>query len=127
MFEHEKYDTPGSQGISTHKLAPHKRVEQCICASVFKFFNGLSPSYSSDVFHPADQSRITRRSKDHLIFPLRKSSTGQKSLSYLGPKLWNNLPSNLKSANSANAFKHKIKNHFMQSLFKIEENACIYH
>ena len=46
-----------------------------------------------------------------LCSPFRKGTTG-KSQSYLGPKIWNSLPSELKSGNNITAFKHK--NHFAE-------------
>ena len=41
-------------------------------------------------------------------------NTGQNGLSYLGPKIWNTLSSDLKSAKNINSFKHKIKNKFFK-------------
>ena len=87
-------------------------MDQCVCVNVMKFFNGTAPAYSAEIFHPANLGRITRRSKFKLEFPFRKSTSGQKCLSYLGPKIWNSLPSDLKSANNPNTFKHKIKENF---------------
>ena len=51
----------------------------------------------SEIFLPVGQSSITRRSKNKLNQPFRKSNIGQNCLSYLGPKKWNNLPSELSS------------------------------
>ena len=75
----------------------------------------LQPMYSAEVFHPANLGRITRRPKFELEFPFGKGSSGQKCLSYLWPKIWNNLPSDLKSAKNPNTFKHKIKEKFPKS------------
>ena len=33
-------------------------------------------------------------------------------MTYIGPKIWNSLSSDLKSANNVNSFKHKIKDNF---------------
>ena len=41
---------------------------------------------------------------------------------YLGPKIWNNLHSDLKSAENANGFKHDIKNYFFKDLQNQEDN-----
>ena len=87
-------------------LPTKNRMDQCVCVNVMKFFNGTAPAYSTEIFHPANQGRITQRSKFKLEFPFRKSTSGQKCLSYLGPKIWNSLPSDLKSANNPNTFKH---------------------
>ena len=54
-----------------------------------------------------DMVQGTRNSKHRFKVPLKKTNMGQNSLSYLGPKLWNNLPS--PSSKSRNIFKHKIK------------------
>ena len=93
-------------------LPTKHRVDQNICVNIMKFFNRTVPAYADEIFHPADQSRITRRSKFRLNVPFRKSNTGQKCLSYQGPKLWNSLKSDLKSTNNINTFKHKIKKIF---------------
>ena len=37
-------------------------------------------------------------------------------LSYFGPKIWNSLPSDLKSTNDINLFQHKIKGNFFQNI-----------
>ena len=102
-------------------LPTKNRIDQCVCVNVTKFFNGTAPAYSAEIFHPANLGRITRRSKFKLEFPFRKSTAGQKCLSYLGPKIWNSLPSDLKSAENPNTFKHKIKENFFQKI-QIEED-----
>ena len=82
----------------------------------FQIFDGSAPSYMSEMFLPVGQSRITRRSKNKLNQPFRKTNIGQNCLSYLGPKIWNNLPSELKSATNINSFKYKIKDKFFNDL-----------
>ena len=52
----------------------------------FKFFDNSASSYMSEMFLRVDQSRITRRSKNKLNQPFRKSNIRQNFLSYLGPK-----------------------------------------
>ena len=75
----------------------------------------------SEMFLPVGQSRITRRSTNKLNQPFRKSNKEQNGLSYVGPKIWNNLHSNLKSAVSINNFKHKIEDNFFKELQKRED------
>ena len=108
-------------------LPTKERFEQCTATSVFKFFNNSAPSYMSEMFLPVGQSRVTRRSKNKLNQPFRKSNKGQNGLSYLGPKIWNNLHSDLKSAESVNSFKHKIKNKFFKDLQNQEDNPYEYY
>ena len=97
---------------SINWLPTKERFEQCMTAKVFKFFDNSAPPYMSEMFLPVGHNRITRRSKNKLNQPFRKKNIGQNCLSYLGPKIWNNLPSKLKSAKNVNSFKHMIKDKF---------------
>ena len=54
-------------------------------------------------------------------------NAGQKYLSYLGPKLWNSLPSELKPTNNINTFKHKIKENFFQNIQKEEDDIYVFY
>ena len=88
-------------------LPTKHRVDQNICVTVMNLFNGTAPAYADEIFHPADESRVTQRStKFRLNVPFRKNNTGQKCLSYQGPK-WNSLPSDLKSTNNVNTLRYK--------------------
>ena len=106
-------------------LPTKNRMDQCVCVNVMKFFNGTAPAYSAEIFHPANLGRTTPRSKFKLEFPFHKSTSGQKCLSYLGPKIWNNLPSDSKSAKILNTFKHKIKENFFQQIQKEEDDIYL--
>ena len=89
-----------------------ERTNQRVCASVYKYFNKLAPSYMSDIFIPQKTSINTRNSMYRLKTQIKKSKMGQKSLSFLGPKLWNILPDEIKSSKNTNSFKHEMKNMF---------------
>ena len=103
------------------------KYQPCICVSIMNFFKGTAPAYSAQIFRPVNQGRTTRRSKFKLEFPFRKSNTGQKCLSYLGPKIWNSLPSELKSTNNINTFKHRIKENFFQNVQKEEDDIYVFY
>ena len=92
-----------------------------------KFFKETAPAYSGEIFHPVNQRRPTRKSKFKLEFPFRKSSAGQKCLSYLGPKIWNSPPSELKSSNNINTFKHTIKENFFRNIEKEEDDIYVFY
>ena len=97
--------------------------------SVFKFFKETTPNYVSEIYHPINQSHDTRRSKNKLHLPLCTKNSGQKALSFMGPKLWNNLSSNVKSVSdiNLNKFKHDIKEIFFEDLKKKENDIYIYY
>ena len=69
----------------------------------------------SNIFIPHKAVRNTRNSAHNFKMPLRRTNTGQNTLSYLGPKLWNKLPTDMKLLQSTNAFKHKMKEAFFEN------------
>ena len=44
-----------------------------------------------------------------LDIPLCRTNKGQKSMSFLGPKIWNKVSSNIKTAETKSSFKHCLK------------------
>ena len=84
--------------------------------SAYKCLNNISPLYMSDIFIPQKVLKITRNSTHRFQMPFRRTNIGQKGMSYFGPKLWNNLPTELKLSKSTNLFKHKIKDMFFEIL-----------
>ena len=72
--------------------------------------NKNHPFYLNEIFEFTLHWRIdTRNSFGKLKHPFGKTNTGQKTLSYIGPSLWNNLPETVKKMNSLNTFKHNVK------------------
>ena len=54
------------------------------------------------------------RQVNKLRLPLYKTNLTQKSLLFLGPKIWNNLPCDVKNKSSLSAFKRKLKLYMTQ-------------
>ena len=107
-------------------LPVKERFKQCLCINTFKFFIDMCPLYLRDVFHPVDQSLIaTRKSVLKLSQPLRQTNYGQRTISYLAPKNWNDLPDYIKLLENTNLFKHKAKEHFFQKLKHQNNNVYI--
>ena len=107
-------------------LPSKERVQQCISVSIYKFFKNISPAYTSEIYQPTDQTRNTRSSKHRLHLPYRNSNQGQKGLSFIGPKIWNKLSSETKTAGSVNTFKHNTKKIFFKDLKRKEDDIYIY-
>ena len=64
----------------------------------------------SDIY-PLNFSPVvkTRRSVDSFIEPIYVKKISWKSVSYLGPQIWNGLDMNIKTSTSMNSFKHTLK------------------
>ena len=70
-----------------------------------------------EVFDYASQGRISSRNNyTKLKIPFRKTTMGQKSLPYIGPSVWNKLPSSMKRNTGLNKFKHDVKKHYFREL-----------
>ena len=69
-------------------LPINQSFQQCITSTVFKFVQNKCLAYMNKVFRPAENMRInTRNTFLKLNHPFRKTSTGQKCLSYIGPAI----------------------------------------
>ena len=108
-------------------LPTRERFEQCVCVSIFNFFAKTAPTYISEMYNPVEQSRHTRRSFKQLKLPNQTTNRGLKTLSYIGPKLWNALPTSILSVNSVNNFKHRLKENFFEEIQKIEDRSYIFY
>ena len=80
----------------------------------FKFCNNTSLPYINDVLKPAGQpNTITRAFLLKLNQLLQRTNHGQKNISYTAPIIWHNLPNSLKITYNLNAYKHRVKEHFI--------------
>ena len=86
----------------------HERNIQTLAIEIFKVVTGISPEIMKKVF-PL-KSSIQYHSKQ--IFEthnIRSVYNGTDTLSFLGPKIWNILPDDMKKITSLNAFKKEIR------------------
>ena len=76
---------------------------------IFKCIHNLVPDYLAEKFILRSQTNIRNtRQSNHLNILRCRLATGQRSFSYRGAKLWNNLSNDLKNVNSVKAFKSKL-------------------
>ena len=82
-----------------------------LCIEVFKTINELNPSFMKDIFQLRINGRPVRTQNiNNLTVETRQTVTfGTNSISYLGPKIWNNLPYHLKCSESLVDFKRMIR------------------
>ena len=88
----------------------HQRNLQYLLIEIYKVKKGISPARMNEIFQFFENPVYELRSGVHL--PSRNSRTvffGTESIMNLGAKLWNMVPQNIKSSESLNVFKSKIK------------------
>ena len=85
-------------------------------------------SAKTALLYTADLCNIkTRSSSYELILPHCNKASGHNTISSLGPRLWNKLPSDMKLSNNPNSFKHKVKMHFFKVLEKETDDSFFYY
>ena len=77
-----------------------RRVELCTSTTVFKYWKGIGPS---------NLNNYNARSQMALNITLFRTIKGQKSMSFLGPKIWTKLNSNIKTAATTVSFNNRFK------------------
>ena len=89
-------------------LPTKERVKQRFAIKTFKHWKVTLPFCVNELFVP---SRNTYKTRSHMAFQilLIKSSLGQKSISFLGPSIWNKLSNDLKILNTPTSFTHNYK------------------
>ena len=93
-------------------LPASDRMEYYIVNTIFKYWNGIVPGYVHEIFK-SSLCRFSTRSQIELNIPLRKTNTGQKSLSFLRPKLrpkiWSKINLSVKNVKISSSFMHALK------------------
>ena len=79
---------------------------------IYKTLNDLNPSFMKEIFEKRNENHVScDRYKLNLNNPRKNQvAFGAKSFKFRGPKIWNALPVNIKTAKNLNAFKDLIKN-----------------
>ena len=73
------------------------------------------PGYIHEMFKPS-LCRYSARSQMALDIPVQKTNTGQKGLSFLGPKIWSRIGPSIKNVRTWSSFMHAIKKNILLHL-----------
>ena len=98
--------------LSSAKKDPMRTIRlKFLCTEIFKCINNIGPSFMQNIFRLKADSRIMRTSYiNNLIVPVKKTVTfGKKSISSIGPSVWNKLPAHMKLCKSLCNFKKMLK------------------
>ena len=81
----------------------HTRNLQILATEMFKVYRNISPPIFSEIFHGLDLNYNLRINSDFLMPNIRSVFHGSERILYLGPKIWDVVPTEL------NEFKKDIK------------------
>ena len=96
-------------------------IDYKILLLTFKCIYGLAPTYLSDLISIKSNSLYNLRSTGKLLLDHPKgkmlTTLGARSFSAAAPKLWNELPVELRQATSLNSFKSRLKTYLFKKHF----------
>ena len=78
--------------------------------TIFKYINKIYPDHLLSLPTVSNVNHNSTRQQNNLYIPKFKTDIGARSLQVRGPKLWNDLPHELKLNYSLSVFKHKLHN-----------------
>ena len=94
--------------LEQSKSAPiHVRNLQLLMTEIHKTKCGLNPPFMKDIFMTRNINHSLRDGNDAQLPKVRTTSFGVESIAYLGNKLWQHLPQEMKQFNSLHIFKNK--------------------
>ena len=99
---------------SLHWLPIAQRFQFKVLLQTFKAWHFKSPDYLFSYFQPRTQkTNYTLRSDLAITFevPRSKKHAGDRAFSVAGPRLWNELPINIRNLGSLSVFKGHLKSH----------------
>ena len=86
----------------------HKNLKN-LAIELFKTKNGTAPTFYDQIFQKKELKIITRSNSLFKSRKIKSTLHGKESLAYLGPKIWDLLPSELKDKQDVNCFKRQIR------------------
>ena len=116
-----KYDHVSPELQSLHWLPIRERIIYKVLLITFKVLHGLAPSYLCDLVNLYVPTRSLRSSSQHLLQepPFRLKCYGARSFQCAAPRLWNNLPYDLRTQSSLIGFKKSLKTHIFKNAYML--------
>ncbi|XP_068692578.1 uncharacterized protein [Montipora foliosa] len=104
-----------------HWLPVSSRIDYKILLLTFKCIYDLAPTYHGNLISIRSNSLYNLRSTVKLLLDHPKgkmlTTSGARSFSAAAPKLWNEIPVELRQATSLTSFKSRLKTHLFKKYF----------
>ena len=122
VLNKSKYDSATQALKELHWLPIKFRIIHKILTLIYKSLKGSAPKYLQELLHKQQPGRDGLRSSNDPAITLKVQRTkcktfANRSFSVAGPRLWNNLPYNIRSADNLDSFKSKLKTHLFKEAF----------
>ena len=103
---------------SLHWLPIRYRIKFKLCSLTYQALTSGQPVYLRNMLEPSKKARRLRSSDlDQLHVPRVRTSVGTRAFSVAAPRLWNELPLEIRSVNTSILFRKKLKTCFFGQAF----------
>ena len=120
IFKLPKHSSVSDKIRQLHWLRVEERIVFKIILFVYKFFTSNGPAFLNDILEIVDlESRLL--SRKNLI-----TKYGRRSFRYVAPHMWNRLPIELRTLNSDDLFKKKLKHILFDNIDNIMGSVDFY-
>ena len=92
-----------------NSVSINQRNTQTLATEMFKVKNNIVPEIMKELFAPKMSSYHLRNNNSFKRRRVKSVWHGTESVSYLGPKIWDLVPNEIKESESLNGSKFKIK------------------
>ena len=107
---YKDYENDFGFRLEQSKSVPiHIRNLQLLMTEIYKTKGGLNPPFMKEICMQRNISYSLRYGDDAPVLKVRTTSFGVESIAYLGNKLWQVLPQEIKQSNSLPIFKKQIR------------------
>ena len=104
-----------------HWLSLNYRIHFKILLLVYKCLNGLAPTYLSELLRYTNGPRLPRSSSQNfLAVPrTRLKAYGDTAFSAAAPRLWNQLPPELRGVTAVDQFRSQLKTYLIKLAYDV--------
>ena len=109
---------------SLHWLPVRYRIKFKLCFLTYQALTSGQPVYIRNMLQPSRKVRTLRSSDlDQLNVPWVRTAVGSRAFSVAAPRLWNELPLEIRSAKTRISFRERLKTNFFVRLFRLKSSV----
>ena len=115
----KKHDHVTNILFDLHWLPVEARITFKVLLLTYKALNNEGPEYLQEILVRYIPKRSLRSSDEDLLYIPKSnlSSYGDRAFSVIAPKLWNNIPKEIRQCNSTETFKKHLKTFLFRQSF----------
>ena len=98
------------QLVRDNSVSIHHNNVDTLAIEMYKVTNDMSPEIINDIFKLRENTHYNlRHTSQFLVDPIHSVFNGSESALYLGSKIWEQIPCEIKNINSLVGFKKEIR------------------